>query len=152
MDPHVAPYWHMIEDLRRQVLEAVAPLDDAAINRAVPPLANTIGILLRHLAGSERYWITEVAGGRPINRDRDAEFAPAPVRKADLVAAIERVRGESRAVVESFTAADLLVEVVAHRPRGVTRETRAGALLHVTQHLAYHLAQIRFLVRLRASG
>jgi uncharacterized damage-inducible protein DinB len=152
MDPQVAPHWRMIEDLRRQVLETVAPLDDAALNRRVPPLANTIGILLRHMAGSERYWVTEVAGGRPINRDRDAEFAAAPVSKADLVAEMERVRDESRAILESLTAADLLVEVEARRPRGVTRETRAGALLHVTQHLAYHLGQLRYLLRLLASG
>ncbi|MDQ7859621.1 MAG: DinB family protein [Armatimonadota bacterium] len=152
MDPHVAPHWRMIEDLRRQVLEAVAPLDDAALNRQVPPLANTIGVLLRHMAGSERYWVTEVAGGRPVNRNRDAEFAAPPARKADLVAELERVREETRAVLERLTAADLLEEVEARRVRGVTRETRAGALLHVTQHLAYHLGQIRYLTRLMASG
>jgi hypothetical protein len=31
---------------------------------------------------------------------------------------------------------------------GVRRETKAGALLHATQHIAYHLGQLRYLVKL----
>lgn len=148
MDPHVAPYRHRLEDLRRQLIEAISPLSDEQINRTVPGLRNTIGILLKHIAGSERYWIGEVAGGRPAQRDRNSEFEQAPVRKDEALAEIERVAALSRDVLERLTRDDLLVEVEAHRPRGVVRETKAGALLHATQHMAYHLGQIRYLARL----
>lgn len=148
MDPHVVPHFRVLDDLRRQVVEEVSPLSDEQINRTVPGLRNTIGVLLRHLAGSERYWIGEVVGGRPAARDRDAEFDQAPVRKDDVLAGIERSASVSREVLEQLTQEDLLAEVEAQRPSGTVRETKAWALVLATQHMAYHLGQIRVLARL----
>jgi uncharacterized damage-inducible protein DinB len=148
MDPLVAPYLHVLEDLRAQLLEAVAPLDDAQLNRGVAGLRNTAGMVLRHVAGSERYWVGEVAGGRPAHRDREAEFGPDPVRKTQILAEIERVAATTREVLERLTAADLVHEVEVRRVRGPSRETKAGALLHAIQHLAYHLGQVRYLAKL----
>lgn len=152
MDPHVAPHARMIDDLRRQVVETVTPLSDEALNRPVSGLRNTVGILLKHLAGSERYWIGEVAGGRPAHRNRDAEFDPAPVRKDEALADLARAAATTREVLEGLSAADLLHEVEVQRARGAVRETKAGALLHAVQHLAYHLGQIRTLARLLQHG
>ena len=148
MDPLVAPHLSAIEDLRRQLLETVAPLSDEQVNRTVPGLRNSIGILLKHLNGSERYWIGEVAGGRPAHRNRDAEFASEPVRKADLLAEVERVAAQTREVLDRLTPADLVQEVEVRRTTGTVKETKTGALLHATQHLAYHLGQIRYLAKL----
>ncbi|MDR7418442.1 MAG: DinB family protein [Armatimonadota bacterium] len=148
MDPLVAPYLRVIGDLRRQLLETVTPLSDEQVNRTVPGLRNSVGILLKHLIGSERYWIGEVAGGRPAHRNRDAEFAAAPVRKPDLLAEIERVAAQTREVLDRLTPADLVQEVEVRRTTGTVTETKAGALLHAAQHLAYHLGQIRYLAKL----
>jgi uncharacterized damage-inducible protein DinB len=150
MDPLVAPYVKVLDDLRRQVAETVAPLDDDQINRAVPGLRNSVGILLKHMAGSERYWIVEVAGGTPVHRNRDTEFEPTPVRKAALLADLDRVGAQSREVLERLVATDLLQEVEVRRRTGevVQKEMKAGALLHATQHLAYHLGQLRYLAKL----
>lgn len=148
MDPYVAPHLKVLEELRKEVVEAVAPLDDDQINRAVPGLSNTVGILLRHLAGSERYWIGEVAGGRPAQRDRDAEFGRERLSKAELLADLERVAALSREVLENLSREDLTAQVEARRLSGVLRETRLFALLHGTQHLAYHLGQIRLLTKM----
>jgi uncharacterized damage-inducible protein DinB len=148
MDPLVAPYLRVLDDLRRQVVETVAPLSDEQVNRTVPGLRNSVGILLKHLVGSERYWVGEVAGGRPAHRYRDAEFEHEPVRKADLLAEIERVAAQTRDVLDRLTAADLAQEVEVRRTRGTVQDTKSGALLHATQHLAYHLGQIRYLAKL----
>ncbi|MDR7544903.1 MAG: DinB family protein [Armatimonadota bacterium] len=148
MDPWVAPYLRVLEDLRAQLLDAVRGLDDAQLNRAVPGLRNTAGMVLRHVAGSERYWVGEVAGGRPAHRDREAEFGPDPVRKTEVLAEIDRVAAATRQVLERLAAADLMHEVEVRRAQGTGRETKAGALLHAIQHLAYHLGQIRYLVKL----
>jgi uncharacterized damage-inducible protein DinB len=148
MDPLVVPHLRVIEALRRQLLETVEPLDDVQINHAVPGLRNSAGILLKHLIGSERYWIGEVAGGRPAHRNRDAEFEQEPVRKADLLAELERVAAQTRDVLEHLTPADLLQEVEVKRTGGTVRETKTEALLHAMHHLAYHLGQIRYLAKL----
>jgi uncharacterized damage-inducible protein DinB len=148
MDPHVAPHANVLDDLHRQVRETIAPLSDDEINRAVPGLQNTVGILLRHIVGSERYWIGEIAGGRPTHRVRDAEFGHDPLEKAALLADLARAATLRREVLEGLTAPDLLVEVEGQRTRGVVRATRAFALIHATGHLSYHLGQLRYMVRL----
>jgi uncharacterized damage-inducible protein DinB len=151
MNPHVTPHLQVLQDLRRQILELVSALDDDAINREVPPLANTIGILLRHMAGSERYWIGEVVGGRPAHRDRDAEFGREWLRKAALLEELGKVDAVSREVLEGLAPDALLTEVEVRRSSGTVRQTRAFALIHALQHLAYHLGQLRMLARLAQS-
>jgi uncharacterized damage-inducible protein DinB len=152
MDPHVAPHANALDDLHRQVREAIAPLSDDAINRTVPGLQNTIGILLRHIAGSERYWIGEVAGGRPAHRVRETEFGGDRLEKATLLADLARAATLRRDVLEGLSAADLLAEVQVQRTRGMVKETRAFALIHATGHLSYHLGQLRYMVRLLQPG
>jgi len=152
MDPHLAPHARVLEDLHRQVREAIAPLSDDDINRSVPGLQNTVGILLRHIAGAERYWIGEVAGGQAAHRHRDAEFGHDRLKKADVLIELDRAAALCRAVLERLTAADLLTEVEVQRSSGKVKETRAFAVLHATQHLAYHLGQLRYMAKLLQAG
>jgi len=147
MDSFVEPHLHALEDLTRQVVETVTPLDDEQINRTVAGLQNSVGILLRHMAGSERYWIGEVAGGRPAHRNRDSEFGHEPLRKSELLAELERVTALSREVIGGISRDDLMTLVDVQRTK-VVKETKAFALMHATQHLAYHLGQLRYLAKL----
>ncbi len=148
MDPMIAPHLKVLEELRREVTATVTPLNDDHINRRVPGLQNTVGILLRHMAGSERYWIGEVVGGVPSQRNRDTEFGGERLEKAALLAELDRTAAVTREVLARLRTADLLGEVDVQRSRGTGKETRAFALLHATQHLAYHLGQLRYLAKL----
>lgn len=148
MDPLIAAHWKMLDDLHRQIVELVAPLSDEALNRRVPGLRNTVGILLRHVAGSERYWIGEVLGGRPAHRRRASEFEHDRVDGATVLAELARVRAGTREVLESLRPQDLLADVPVERSTGPARETKAYALLHAIAHAAYHLGQLRYLVTL----
>lgn len=152
MDPHVAPHLHILEDLHRQVAETVALLGDDDINRTVPGLGNTVGILLRHIAGSERYWISEIVGGRPAHRNRDSEFGRERLQKSTLLSEMDRVKALTHDVLGRMNAADLLQEVDVQRTRGIVKETKGSALLHATQHLAYHLGQLRYMAKLLQAG
>lgn len=148
MDPYLVPYLHFLEDLRRQVVATVEPLDDDQINRALPGLQNTVGILLRHVAAAEQYWIGEVAGGRPAHRKRDAEFGHERLQKAALLADLERAAVITRDTLALLSAGALLEEVAVERTHGTIKETRAFAVVRATQHLAYHLGQLRLMVKL----
>jgi uncharacterized damage-inducible protein DinB len=152
MDPYLAPHAHALDDLHRQVEETIAPMSDDDINRTVPGLQNTVGILLRHMAGSERYWIGEIVGGRPAHRRRETEFGHDRLAKADLLADLARAAAVRREVLERLTAADLLTEVDVQRSRGLVKETRAFAVIHATEHLAYHLGQLRHMAKLLQAG
>jgi uncharacterized damage-inducible protein DinB len=138
----------VLEDLRRQVVEAVADLDDEDVNRRFPGLRNTVGILLRHIAGSERYWVQGIVGGATVLRHRDAEFGSDRLEKAVLLATLRTVGEESARVLAQVTPERLAGTVRVERAGGSAEVTRAWALLHAVQHLAYHLGQIRQLAAL----
>ena len=143
MEPLVIPFAEALDRLHDDIYQAVEPLSDGEINWKHPSLSNTVGILLRHVAGSERYWIVQVVGGRQVPRNRDAEFEHEPLTKGPLVADLRRAQREVQDVLARLTAADLsrTVEVPF---RGSTRSvTRQWALLHSMAHTAYHLGQIQ---------
>ncbi len=145
MDPEVGVMHEVIEDLRGQLFKVLDQLDEADINRTFPGLQNTIGILLRHMAASENYWISGVAGGGSQARNRDAEFGREPLAKQDLVRTVREAQAGTERVLTGLRAADLQAPVQAERARGTVQTTKAFALMHALQHLAYHLGQIRLL-------
>ncbi|MDQ7843406.1 MAG: DinB family protein [Armatimonadota bacterium] len=151
MDPLLTPYLEHLDQLHQDIYEAVEPLSDEAINWRHPHLSNSIGVLLRHIAGSERYWIVQTVGGTAVARDREAEFGRERLAKAPLVADLRRAHQEARGVLEGLSASDL------SRPlqlsfRGKTRTVTAQwALQQSLQHTAYHLGQIQLFKKMAES-
>jgi len=152
MDPMIVPYAQALEILHTDFHRVVEPLTDQEINWRHPYLSNTIGILLRHVAGSERYWIGEVVGGRPAQRNRASEFGHEPLSKGPLVEDLREAQAVATAVLERLTAADLLAEVeVTFRGR-TSQATRAWAILHSLQHASYHLGQVQLFKKMATGG
>jgi uncharacterized damage-inducible protein DinB len=151
MDPLITPISQTVTYLHDDIFDAVASLGDAAINWTHPPLTNTIGILLRHIAGSERQWIGAVAGGLALDRNRDAEFAKEQLQKAPLVDNLRRAHENVQTVLAALTASDLAAEIEVTWRGKARRVTKAWAILHSVQHTAYHLGQIRLFAKM-ASG
>ena len=148
MVPEVAVMHEVIEDLRGQMFKLVGTLDDADVNRTFPGLQNTIGILLRHMAASENYWIGGVAGGGSRERNRDAEFGREPLVKQDLLRTLREAQAATERVFFGLRAADLQAPVPAAHAGGTVQTTKGFALLHALQHLAYHLGQVRLMAAL----
>jgi uncharacterized damage-inducible protein DinB len=151
MDPQVRPFILSLERLHNDLFKAVEPLTYGEVNWGHPQLSNTIGILLRHTAGSERYWIIEVVAARKVTRDRDAEFGHEPLSKDAAVANLRAAYDEVRAVLESLRAEDLTSEVEISDRGERRRVPKSFALLHSLQHTSYHLGQIQLFKKL-ASG
>ena len=152
MDPQITPFIETLNLLHEDIFKAVEPLSDDEINWRHPQLTNTVGILLRHVAGSERYWIIEVVGGKSINRKRDEEFGKDRLQKAPLVENLRRAHGEVKAALESLTARQL-VEEVEHTYRDIPRRiTKSWATLHSLTHTSYHLGQIQLFSKMATSG
>lgn len=135
----------VLEDLRGQLFAALEPLADTEVNRRFPGLENTIGILLRHMAGSERYWIGSVVGGEPSHRNRDAEFGHDSLSKSVLLEELRSVQAQTKQILSRTRSADLDAPVRVERARGAVEKTKAWAIIHATQHLAYHLGQVRLM-------
>lgn len=151
MDPLVKPISQTVEYIHNDIFKAVEPLGDEEINWAHPHLSNTIGILLRHLAGSERYWIGEVVGGRPAQRVREAEFVREPLQKAPLIKGLREAHGMVQEVLSTLRVADLTREVEFTWRGTQHRLTTEWAILHSVQHSAYHLGQIQLFKKMATS-
>jgi uncharacterized damage-inducible protein DinB len=146
-------YLQRIEDLRRQVGELIAELPEQALNWRPTEgveghVTNSLAVLAAHIAGAERFWITEVVGGRPPTRDRDAEFATQATDASELVRLLEETGVETRAVLSLLRETDLdgVREV-----RGRTVNVRWG-ILHVIDHTALHLGHMQITYQLWREG
>ncbi|MCS7173200.1 MAG: DinB family protein [Armatimonadetes bacterium] len=141
-----------LEEVREAVLRTAAPLSEDQLNRRPPGLLNTPGILLRHLAGSERYWIHRIVGGEAFQRDREAEFAlDVPVRKAEVLEEIRRVAERTCRILQGLPDAALEETVEVQRGSETGMATKRYAILHTISHYSYHLGQLRIYARLLAS-
>ncbi len=142
-----------LEDLRKAVVEAVQAMDEAALNTRPPGLSNSPGILVRHLVGSERYWIHQVVGGEDVRRNREAEFDPAvPVRKEEALQQVEAVARRSREILEALPDAELEQAVEAQAGPRTLHLQKGDAVVRALVHWAYHQGQLHLLRRLVGRG
>jgi uncharacterized damage-inducible protein DinB len=146
-------YVRRIEDLRGQVRDMVADLPAEALNwRPTEGIedhaTNSLAVLAAHVAGAEHFWISEVIGGRPRTRDRDAEFSLQVADAADLVRRLEKAGAETRGVFSALTEADL------NTTREVDGRTVAvrWCILHVIDHTALHLGHMQITYQLWKGG
>lgn len=147
MDAAVKGITDYLDETWSSLLDAVAALDDALFQWCPGPESSSIAILLRHLAGSERWWIGEAIGGVPSHRVRDAEFVHDEPRRADVLRSVEEARALTRRVLAGLTVQDLQAATAPTVTRGSPpqRPTKLWALLHYLEHLGYHRGQILLL-------
>ena len=108
--------------------------------------SNSVGNLILHLCGNMKQWILSSMGGRPFERDRDAEFAERrPRPKAELIAAMEATVNEVSGIIGELPADRLLERV----PVQVYTPSRLQAIYHVVEHFSYHLGQILYVYKMR---
>jgi uncharacterized damage-inducible protein DinB len=113
------------------------------------PASNSIGNLVLHLDGSTRMWIVGVAGGRPVARDRAAEFAARdPIAKKELLTRLRTTMSEVDAVLASLDTATLLERRTTSSRDEVTV---LWAIFHAVEHFAMHTGQIIMIAKERAA-
>src|SRR5262249_50535167 len=139
-------YLWFVDQALDGMVEIVTQLgDDLATRRPAVPGGNSPYVLLTHCLGVIEWWAGYVLTGRPVARDRDAEFvAHGPV--AGLVA---RVAEQRRRLADDIVGLDPLappavgqeeLEEDADLPIG---RTHGGVLLHTYPDLAPHPAPMQ---------
>ncbi len=136
-------YLAFVDEALDDMCRIVAELGDEGANRRLDaPGSNSPFAILTHCLGVIEYWAGQVAAGRQIVRDREAEFrASGPVSEL-----LERVREQRQRL-----ASDLELAQPQEPPRGPLPEadrrlylgrTQGGALIHVFDELARHRGQM----------
>ena len=127
-------YWASIRARTRRVVTCIPP---DRIEWTPRPGKFTLGDLVRHLASIERYMYAETVAGRP------SRYPGCGRELADgydaVVAYLDRLGAESRAVFETLTDADL--ERKCLTPAG-TPITTWKWLRAMVEHEAHHRGQI----------
>ncbi|HKY66892.1 MAG TPA: DinB family protein [Acidimicrobiales bacterium] len=135
--------WYVDEALDGMVAIVTKLGDDKANRRPDIPGANSPYVILHHCLGVMEFWGGHVVAGRPVDRDRDAEFeARGPVD--DLVRRTREAQAQLRKDVAELddSAPPRNVpddEEDAALPLG---RTQGGALFHIYEELAQHRGQM----------
>ena len=138
MIPVYKDYFERLQKLHDEIAKTIQDLPQAALDWLPPGPEMNLAI---HVAGAERYWIGDVVGGDPSNRDRPAEFRAQGLDAAALQARLDQVLEHSRAVLESLTLADLEAERTV--PKDGRKVSVAWALAQALGHTAEHLGQMQ---------
>ena len=147
--------WFVDEALEGMVGIVVELGDDLANRRPDLPGANSPYAILFHCLGVMEWWGGEAVAGRPVERDRDAEFrATGPVDALVARAGAARARlAEDLAQLDPAAPPRVALDPEDRDlPLGATQ---GGVALHIYEELAQHRGQMevtRDVLRASAAG
>jgi hypothetical protein len=125
---------------------ALAQLEDPELFVALDAEANSVAVILKHMAGNMRSRFTDflTTDGEKPDRHRDQEFEiSAGTTRADLMRGWEEGWSRVWAAVDALQAEDLMRTVtIRGQPHSVLQ-----ALNRQVAHYAYHVGQIVFLAK-----
>ena len=142
MIPELDHYAQAFDRLHTEAANALEGLPAEALNWR--PLegdesTNSLAMTAAHMAGSERFWVGEVAGEQPAHRDRDAEFRARAASADELKALLDQAVALTRETLGRLPP-EKLEETVTARDRTVTRR---WAVLHALEHIAVHVGHMQ---------
>ena len=136
-----------LEGLKRQGERAIGQVvDDGALEHRLDAESNSIGILVRHLAGNMRSRWTDflTSDGEKPTRNRESEFDLATaMSRAQLLAVWEEGWACVFAAIRPLTSADLAARVLIRGEEMSVLE----AINRQVSHYAGHVGQIVFLAK-----
>jgi hypothetical protein len=127
---------------------ALAQVADADLSKEPPGNGNSLAALVWHISGNleSRFSDFRTSDGEKPTRDRDSEFVPRDVTRAELVAKWEQGWTPLLTEVRRLADADLAATVVIR-----TQPLRIDQALHRSlAHAAYHVGQVVYLAKLWA--
>lgn len=140
MQTFFTEYLGLLKKCHDDILQAVEGLSPAAVDWSPGKEMNSIGVLLTHIIGSERYLIGDIVAQESSNRNRDAEFQVHGVELDVLKQRLADNLEYARTVVEKMSLQDLESKRVAPTGR---EHTVAWGLIHGLEHATLHLGQIQ---------
>ena len=145
---------HSIEEeyLRYKKLgeSALAQVSERDLSKEPPGNGNSLAALVWHIAGNleSRFTDFRTSDGEKPTRDRDDEFVPREVTRAELIDKWNRGWAPLLAEVHALNDADLAATVVIR-----TQPLRIDQALHRSlAHAAYHIGQVVYLAKLWVGG
>lgn len=142
MERFFADFYERLGDLHRMAGEAIAGLDEAALDWKPGEGMNSLTVLVTHTAWAERYWVGVMAGGDLFVRDRPAEFLAQGQTAVSLKTLLDNTLAHSQQTLAALKMTDLGRGMASpmhdKRPFSI-----AWSLLHALDHTAEHVGQMQ---------
>jgi uncharacterized damage-inducible protein DinB len=133
-----------LEEVHTGLERAIDGLENVELNWRPSLSSNSVGNLLKHIIGSQAFWIHHVVGGKVTDRVRSAEFEAKDFDTSDLRKELSRVRKVTNLILEKLTDAEL-DKMRSYWSQLAQREKQVSVywcLFHVIEHSAQHIGQI----------
>jgi len=131
----------VITESLSRILSCLALLSYEEIWHRQNKNTNAVGNLILHLSGNITQYIISGVGGTKDVRVRDEEFSTKRTEaKDELVKIITDTLNTSNQVVQDLHVSQFTEQVVIQG----FQHTRLSAIVHVIEHLSYHVGQITF--------
>jgi uncharacterized damage-inducible protein DinB len=133
MHSQMTKYYKMLEEIRDNTFKRIEGFNDRQINWTPHAGYNSIGVILKHMLGAEKFWIGEKIGGTPVHRNRDDEFR-GPISMQELQ---QRRTETSRMTMQSLDKVadqDLSKKIATARDEKPLEEYLMWIIGHMSQH------------------
>lgn len=127
-------------EVHADILKALEALPHAALDWVPGREMNSMGVLVMHLAGAERYWLGVALGEAPA-RDRDAEFMSRGLTLEQVKEEVAKTDRYARQVMERLSPRAL--EEMKVSPRNNKSFSVGWCLLHALEHTVLHCGHIQ---------
>ena len=138
----------------QRMVHALDGLDEAELNWRPAEDANSLAVIAMHVYANIEENILGMLFGEDIQRDRDAEFAHGSIRRSNVIARGEAVRGRIDEALSTLTQTDL--ERMCHHPRRGDlsgREVLLVAGRHAAEHAGHaELTRVLIVARSQRAG
>jgi len=136
----IEPYVELLDDLFDRMDGLFSDLPDEALDWTPDPAMNSMTVLIVHITGALQYWVGEMLGGEPAQRNRSAEFQAENLSKEELHDKLESTSAQIKRVLENLTMADLDEKYYSTIYKDYFKG--AFALAHALEHTALHVGHM----------
>lgn len=132
MERFFTDYLNRLESLHKDLRAALTGLLLAAVDWSPGEGMNSLGVIVVHVSGSERYWIGDIIAREPSGRVREAEFRSKGLEADALIDRLDASLAYVRGVLEGLKLEDL------EQMRFVANEGQEQSVGRVLSHVLAH--------------
>jgi uncharacterized damage-inducible protein DinB len=141
MDQIFKDYVDLFARLHANCKDLISGLSQQSLDWSPGEGMNSICVLVTHLTGAERYWIGDVAMGKPSGRNREDEFLAKELSAEELVKKLDDSLVNIQVAFERLMVDDLSKMRVS--PRDGREFSIGWAISHALEHTALHVGHIQ---------
>lgn len=143
MNRELAEMLDLLDGVRTLLIRDTQDLTDHALHARIRADANTIGMLVLHVADMERFMIGQMVGGLPLGIDRRTAFQAERLTRSELLELLTDAAAMSRQTLKGLNPSDL--DQFGMQLLSGLRLSKRQTIMYAIAHASHHRGQILLL-------